>query len=56
MRQNAGLWTQHVSSINTTPTAYRFGHQKVVLTNVLLKMGILVLETCRANKPAFCRI
>jgi hypothetical protein len=24
----------------------RFGHQKAVLTNVLLKMGILMLETC----------
>jgi hypothetical protein len=77
MRQNAGLLTQHVSSIITpifrstlvstafwgqvtstvqdTPltalrftiqTAYRFGHQKAVLTNVLLKMGIIMLETC----------
>jgi hypothetical protein len=24
----------------------RFGHQKAVLTNVLLKMGIIMLETC----------
>jgi hypothetical protein len=24
----------------------RGGHQKVVLTNVLLKMGIIMLETC----------
>jgi hypothetical protein len=30
----------------TTQTAYRFGHQKAVLTIVLLKMGILLLETC----------
>jgi hypothetical protein len=30
----------------TTQTAYRFGHQKAVLTNALLKMGILMLETC----------
>jgi hypothetical protein len=30
----------------TTQTAYRFGHQKVVLTNVLLKMDIIMLETC----------
>jgi hypothetical protein len=29
-----------------TQTAYRFGHQKVVLTIVLLKMGILMLGTC----------
>jgi hypothetical protein len=51
MRQNAGLVTQHVSSIimpitsslqhtqltalrYTTETAYRFGHQKAVLTDV----------------------
>jgi hypothetical protein len=90
MRQNAGLFTQHVSSIimpifrsalvstafwypnlwavwivtqlsrvtscvqhtqltalrYTTQTAYRFGHQKAVLTIVLLMMGILMLETC----------
>jgi hypothetical protein len=30
----------------TTQTAYKFGHQKAVLTIVLLKMGILVPETC----------
>jgi hypothetical protein len=30
----------------TTQMAYRFGHQKAVLTNVLLKMGIIMLETC----------
>jgi hypothetical protein len=30
----------------TTQTAYRFGHQKAVLTNVLLKMVIIMLETC----------
>jgi hypothetical protein len=35
MRQNAGLLT-----------AYRFGHQKMVLTIVVLKMGILMLKTC----------
>jgi hypothetical protein len=71
MQQNAGLLTQHVSSIimpifrsalvrvtssvqhtqltalrYTTQTAYRFEHQKAVLTNVLLKMGIIMLETC----------
>jgi hypothetical protein len=61
MRQNAGLLTQHVSTsrVNstvqhtqltalryTTQTVYRFGHQKAVLTNVLLKMGIIMLETC----------
>jgi hypothetical protein len=66
MQQNAGLFTQHVSSIimpifrststvqytqltalrYTTQTTYRFGHQKAVLNNVLLKMGIIMLETC----------
>jgi hypothetical protein len=60
MQQNAGLLTQHVSSIimpifrsthltalrYTTQTAYMFGHQKAVLTNVHLKMGIIMLETC----------
>jgi hypothetical protein len=52
MRKNAGLLTQHVQHTQltaqryTTQTAYRFGHQKAVLTNVLLKMGILILETC----------
>jgi hypothetical protein len=30
----------------TTQTAYRFGHQEAVLTLVLLKKGILMLETC----------
>jgi hypothetical protein len=35
---------------------FRFGHQKAVLTNVLLKMGIIMLETCWVNKPEFCRI
>jgi hypothetical protein len=30
----------------TLQTAYRFGHQKAVLTTVLLKMGIIMLETC----------
>jgi hypothetical protein len=30
----------------TTQTAYRFGHQKAVLTIVLLKMSLLMLETC----------
>jgi hypothetical protein len=34
----------------------RFGHKKAVLTNVLLKMGIIMLETCWENKPAFCCI
>jgi hypothetical protein len=30
----------------TTQTAYRFGQQKALLTNVLLKMGIIMLGTC----------
>jgi hypothetical protein len=62
MQHNAGLLSQHVSSISRatssvqhthltaqrypTQMAYRFGHQKAVLTTVLLKMGILMLETC----------
>jgi hypothetical protein len=52
MRQNAGLLSrvtstvQHTALRYTTQTAYRFGHQKAVLTNVLLKMGIIMLETC----------
>jgi hypothetical protein len=71
MRQNAGLLTQHVSSIimpifrstlgrghflhaaYTTnspaihdPDGLQVGHQKAVLTIVLLKMDILMLETC----------
>jgi hypothetical protein len=61
MQQSAGLFSQHVSSIlvtstvqhtqltalrYTTQTAYKFGHQKAVLTNVRLKMGIILLETC----------
>jgi hypothetical protein len=37
----------HLTALRyTTQTAYRFGHQKVVLANVLLKMGIIMLETC----------
>jgi hypothetical protein len=50
MRQNAGLLNQHVSSISMpifrSTLLHRFGHQKAVLTNVLLKMGILMLKTC----------
>jgi hypothetical protein len=67
MQRNAGLFSQHVSSIiipifrstlvstsfwcpNLDQTSLfifaRFGHQKAVLTNVLLKMGIIMLETC----------
>jgi hypothetical protein len=58
MQQNAGLLTQHVlstSSVQHTQLtalcyknqmAYRFGHQKAVFTIVLLKMAILMLETC----------
>jgi hypothetical protein len=38
--------TQLTALPYTTQTAYRFGHQKAVLTNVLLKMGIIMLETC----------
>jgi hypothetical protein len=37
--------TQLTALLYTTQTAYRFGHQKVVLTIVLLKMGILMLDT-----------
>jgi hypothetical protein len=40
-------------NIQTTPVDQtslfifsRFGHQKAVLTNVLLRMGIIILETC----------
>jgi hypothetical protein len=40
MQQNAGLFSQHVSNI----------------INVLLKMGIIMLETFWENKPAFCCI
>jgi hypothetical protein len=37
----------HLTTLRyTTKTAYRFGHQKAVLTNVLLKMGIMMLKTC----------
>jgi hypothetical protein len=37
----------HLTALRyTTQTAYRFGHQKAVLTNVLLKMSIIMLETC----------
>jgi hypothetical protein len=78
MQQNAGSFSQHVSSIimpifrstlvsgsnqtsratstvqdthltallYTTQTAYRFGHQKAVLTTVLLRIDIIMLETC----------
>jgi hypothetical protein len=38
--------TQLTALRYTTQTAYGFGHQKAVLTNVLLKMGIIMLETC----------
>jgi hypothetical protein len=38
--------TQLTALRYTTQTAYRFEHQKAVLTNVPLKMGILMLETC----------
>jgi hypothetical protein len=34
------------SSALHNQTAYRFGHQKAVLTNVFLRMGIIMLETC----------
>jgi hypothetical protein len=37
--------TQLTALRYTTQTAYRFGHQKAVLTNVLLKIGIIMLET-----------
>jgi hypothetical protein len=45
----------HLTALRyTAQTAYRFLHQKAVLTNVLLKMGIIMLETCWENKPTFC--
>jgi hypothetical protein len=37
---------QTTSGLNLTTHISRFGHQKVVLTNVLLRMGIIMLETC----------
>jgi hypothetical protein len=41
------LCAAHTTALRyTTHRAYRFGHQKAVLTIVLLKMGILMLETC----------
>jgi hypothetical protein len=54
MQQNAGLLTQLVVEMASTDCLThipyknlpRFGHQKAVLTIVLLKMGILMLETC----------
>jgi hypothetical protein len=37
--------TAHTTALRyTTQTAYRFGHQKAVLTIVLLKMDLLMLE------------
>jgi hypothetical protein len=37
----------HLTALRyTTHTAYGFGHQKAILTNVLLKMGIIMFETC----------
>jgi hypothetical protein len=38
--------TQLTALLYTTQMAYRFGHQKAVLTKILLKMGITMLETC----------
>jgi hypothetical protein len=38
--------TQLTALCYTNQTAYRFGHQKALLTVVLLKMGMLMLETC----------
>jgi hypothetical protein len=38
--------TQLTALRDTLQTAYRFGHQEAVPTNVLLKMGIIMLETC----------
>jgi hypothetical protein len=37
--------TQLIALRYTTQMVYRFGHQKAVLTNVILKMGIIMLET-----------
>jgi hypothetical protein len=46
--------THYTSGLNLTTHIFsRFRHQKAVLTIVLLKMGILVPETCRVNEPAF---
>jgi hypothetical protein len=39
-------YTQLTALRYTNQTAYRFGHQEAVLTYVLLKMGIIMLETC----------
>jgi hypothetical protein len=39
-------YTQLTALRYTTQAAYRFGHQKAVLTIVLLEMGIIMLETC----------
>jgi hypothetical protein len=38
--------TQLTALRYTTQQAYRLGHQKAVLAIVLLKMGLLMLETC----------
>jgi hypothetical protein len=38
--------TQLTALHYTIQTAYRFGHQEALLTNVLLKMGIIMLKTC----------
>jgi hypothetical protein len=47
IRVTSSVQHTHLTALRyTTQTAYRFGHQKVVLTIVLLKMGILLLETC----------
>jgi hypothetical protein len=41
------LCAAHTTALRcTTQTAYRFGHQKTILTIVLHKMGILMPETC----------
>jgi hypothetical protein len=44
--QSSVQHTQLTAQRYTTQAAYRFGHQKSVLTTVLLKMGIIMLETC----------
>jgi hypothetical protein len=47
MRATSSVQYTHLTAQRyTTQTDYRFEHQKAVLTIVLLKMGILMLETC----------
>jgi hypothetical protein len=45
-RSSSVQHTQLTALRYTTQTDYGFGHQKALLTNVLLKMGIIMVETC----------